>query len=100
MNTEKNNITKGEYKKALEAGKIYITGSKYTSNGWTQFKVWRLFKNKLIPIWVNCPYANEKNWDYRCVAFGTNRQLEIILSIGYELGLEFNEITQNYRLLF
>ena len=42
-------------------------------------------------------YYNDKDTNYKCVAWGTDRRLEIILSIGYALGLEFDEIKQNYK---
>ena len=91
-----NNITKTEYRQALEQSKIVIVGSKFTSNGWTEFQVYRIHKNELQPIEVpNAGYHKNFN-TYKCTAWGTSRELEIILAIGYELGLDFHEIKQRY----
>lgn len=90
-------ITKTQYKNALKTGRILIIGTKYTTNGWTSFRVFLIKDNNLIPIQVKAPYWNEKDWCYKCTAWGTDRRLEIILSIGYELGLKFHEIRQNYH---
>lgn len=91
-------ITKTQYKWALEARKIYIIGTKFTRNGWTEFKVYRLAHNQLEPVIVEkSPYWSKTAYAYKCTAWGTSRVLEIILSIGYTLGLEFNEIHQRYN---
>lgn len=46
-------------------------------------------------------YFFNRNSDYNfaCSAIWTSRPLEIVLSIGYSLWLQFNEIKQNYRVL-
>jgi hypothetical protein len=89
-------ITKEQYKKALEEYRILVSGTKYTRNGWTGFRVFEIRENKLIEINLDCSYKSKKDWGYSCSAWGTNRILEIILAIGYKLGLEFNEIKQNW----
>lgn len=92
-------MTKLQYKKALEQGKIIIIGCKFTANGWTGFKVFRVNKNQIEPVIIKTAYWSEKGGYYKCNAWGTDRRLEIILSIGYQLGLKFNEIRQNYKWL-
>ena len=91
------NITKKQFKTALEKRRIYIVGCKYTSNGWTGFNIYQLKNNSLIPVIVEkCPYYKTSKGYYHCSTWGTNRGLEIILEIGYTLGLKFEEIKQNY----
>jgi dissimilatory sulfite reductase (desulfoviridin) alpha/beta subunit len=92
---------KKQYQKALEEGRIIIVGCKYSAkNGWVGFKVYEIYKNELVPIIEKeASYWNEKNGIYKCGAWGTDRRLEVILSIGYTLGLKFNEIKQNYKWL-
>lgn len=91
-------ITKDEYKKALEEKRILIHGCKYTRNGYTEFSVYEIKDNKLFDIDVPTASYHAKNCFnlYKCSAWGTSRTLEIILAIGYELGLRFDEIKQNY----
>lgn len=94
-------MTKQQYKKALQERRIMIVGTKMTRNGWTEFDVYELLKrpnkygSRMERVEVDCAYSME-NGGYKCVAWGTSRTLEIILSIGYKLGLDFNEIRQNY----
>lgn len=91
-------MTKEQYKQALEDGRILIVGTRFTKNGWVEFKAYEIVDNKLCPIMIEkSAYWNKNNYNYRCLAWGTDRRLEIILSIGYNLGLTFHEIKQNYR---
>lgn len=98
-------VTKQEFKRALEDRKVLIVGTKYTTNGWTEFRVYIIEKSKagLTPfkqvLVEDAPYFNKKNWSYKCVAWGTDRRLEVILGIGYTLGLKFHEIRQTYEWL-
>lgn len=85
-------MTKEEYKKALEERRIFVVGSKYTRNGWTEFRVYEIKDNKIETVWVHSPYQNKKTGTYKCTAWGTSRVLEITLSIGYALGLKFDEM--------
>lgn len=92
------NITAKQYKKALEDRKVFIVGTKFTKSGWTQFRVYRIYNNQPQRIIVkDASYWNEKAHAYKCVAWGTDRRLEVILSIGYSLGLKFSDIRQNYH---
>ncbi len=96
-------MMKEDYKKALEEGRIYIVGTKFTRNGWTHFDVYEC-KNYgdtvgMERITVPSAYWRESTGDYACSAWGTSRTLEIILAIGYKLGLYFHDIKQNYRTL-
>lgn len=97
-------MNKQQYKEALKCGRIIIIGCKYTKNGWIGFKVyWIRNHGKLDRIdgtnIKNVGYWNEKEGYWKCGAIGTDRRLEIILSIGYALGLEFGDIRQNYQWL-
>ena len=89
------NITKEAYKKAIDERRIVVTGARHTSaNGWTAFRVYEVRDNKLYPIvCTESPYWSEKYRYYRCTAWGTNRVLEIFLSIGYVLKLNFHEMS-------
>ena len=99
------NITKNQFKKALEKGNVYVVPSKYTRNGWTEYRIYRMAHNKvigktdLLPVIVSDSQYHKEGNIYKCVAWGTNRVLEIILSIGEVLGLSFHEIAQNYQML-
>lgn len=91
-------ITKQQYKKALENRKIDIVGIKCTRNGWTEFRVYRQTPHGHEEVRVETsPYWSKTKQAYWCTAWGTSRTLEIILSIGYELGLDFSEIRQRYN---
>ncbi len=91
---------KKQYQKALEERRIVIVGVKYTKAGWTGFRVYEIHKNTLVPvIEEKASYWKDKKHFYECRAWGTDHRLEVILSIGYTLGLKFNEIRQNYQWL-
>ena len=94
----KSTITKKEYKKALKERRIYVVG---LNSAWTQFRVYVLRNGQLERIRVECSNNIEKDygWSYRVTGWGLNRVLELILNIGYALGLDFNEIKQNYTVL-
>jgi len=87
------NITSDEYKKTHQERRIFVAGAKYTKIGWTGFRVYILKDNTLKEVIVkDSPYWNQKDFMYKCGAIGTNRVLEITLSIGYALGLKFEDI--------
>ena len=88
------NITKEEYQKATQQRRIVFAGRKYTKDGWTHFMPY------IVPLHGNedgtelklviveeSSYWNKKTHDYQCNAWGSNRVLEVFLSIGYALGL-------------
>lgn len=86
-------ITKEAYKKAIEERRIFIVGTKYTRNGWTEFDVYEIRDNQLLRIVrPEAGYYNKKNYNYKCTAWGTSRALEIFLAIGHDLGLTFEEM--------
>jgi len=99
------NITKKDYQKALEKGEVVIVGNRYSQkNGWVGFNVYLIQKNQMIRIRPDdslkaLAYWDKKRGSFYCGAWGTDRRLEVILSIGYVLGLKFSEIRQNYRWL-
>ena len=90
------------YKKALEKGKVYIEGlNPGNRNGITKYNVYILNKDgskKYIKGYGG--YWSDNLDYYTCCVWGTSRPLEIILSIGYALGLNFSEIQQNYRIIY
>lgn len=93
-------INKEEFIKAMEEKRVFVTGAIYTKNGWTGFRVFYVAKEppfireitggslwrKMRGTW--CHYVG--------ALWGSSRVLEVILSVGRDLGLEFKEITQNY----
>ncbi len=99
------NMNKETYKKALQDGRVIIVGCKYSQkNGWTGFKVYLVTKKGTLERIDGSDikgvgYWNEKGGYFKCGAWGTDRRLEIILSIGYALGLQFKDIRQNYQWL-
>ena len=95
-------ITKTKFKNALESGRVYLsTEIQNSRNGITGYNVYvRDAKTGVMSkITGHSPYWSEKKWCYHCVAWGTSRPLEIILSIGYELGLDFHDIKQRWNYL-
>ncbi len=92
-------MTGKEFKKALEKYQIFVVGVQWTKNGWTGFRVYHNNGGAMLQITEKCQYWNEKKGFYQCRAWGTDRTLEIILSIGYALGLKFDEIRQSHRFL-
>lgn len=95
---------KTKFKRALERGDLLIVGTNCTRNGWTKFRVFIPEKRTnrpgfvLVPVQVpEAAYWSERLYSYKCTAWGTDRRLEVILKIGYALGLSFDEIKQNYK---
>jgi hypothetical protein len=92
-------ITKDDFKKALDEKRVIITGALLTRNGWTGYNVYIINQpGGNFPFTMlsgMSPYWSEKKRFYHIVAWGTNRTLEIILSIGENLGLSFGEIKQS-----
>lgn len=86
----------------LPDNKIIITGNTYTRNGWTGFNVY--LYDSTNPNWWRCrlielcPYWNKSRGEYKSNAWGTDRTLEVYLSIGYSLGLNFQEIKQSQKI--
>jgi len=91
-------ITKEQFKQALDEGRVIITGEMKTRNGWTGFNVYILELGSDRP-WYRLlnigPYWSEARRLHHCTAGGTSRALEIILGIGYRLGLKFDEMPQS-----
>ncbi|MDZ4246786.1 MAG: hypothetical protein U1D67_06690 [Dehalococcoidia bacterium] len=96
-------LTKEVYQAALEEGRVYITGQNSGRNGVTMYK---LYINKptsdspgLAQVRGIGNYWSQKKNCYWVTAWGTSRELEIILNVGYALGLQFHDIKQNWRSL-
>lgn len=98
---ESNWLSKTIYKNALKEGRVYLTVASQTSNGTTGYNLYILDKKTRYMKYVcghSCYWSNTKGY-YHVVAWGTSRPLEVILSVGYNLGLKFEEIRQNYRVI-
>ena len=98
-----NTTTAKRYAKALQERRVVIVGTKFTRNGWTQFRVFIIPKGlkdgseALCDVIVpEASYYNGRTRSYNCSAWGTDRRLEVILSIGYALGLSFSDMSQRY----
>lgn len=90
------NITAEEYKKALEERRVVLVG---TNDRGTYYDLYIIKNNELIPVrGIGSYWSKEKNC-YWVTAQGTSRPLEIILSVGYALGLSFRDIKQRYIVL-
>lgn len=94
-----NKIKKEKFKKALEENRVVVSGTKYNKNGWVGFRVFIQENSKLTEVDVECSYKSKKRLGYECSAWGTNRILEVILSIGAALGLEFHDIKQQWNFI-
>ena len=95
----KSDLTKRQFKTALEKGNVYMTEAMQTRNGTTGYNVYVMRSGKLHKVYGIGLYWNNSKGFYHCATFGTSRSLEIILDIGYSLGLEFDENRQNYRFI-
>lgn len=90
-------LTKTIYKNALKAGRVFLTSAKETRNGITGYNLYIIRKNRVWQVLGHSVYWSNPKRYYHVVAWGTSRTLEVILSVGYQLGLNFNEIKQNYN---
>jgi len=94
-------ITKTRFKNALESNRVFMTSEMQTRNGVTGYNVY--IKDAKGPtmrqLLGHSSYWSDTKRCYHCTAWGTSRPLEIILSIGYELGLKFNQIKQSWTFL-
>lgn len=87
-----------KYRQALRTGKINVVGVSSTRNGWVGFRLFTQDDSTQIVVKQSAYWSKSKGF-YHCVAWGTDRRLEVVLSVGYTLGLQFNEISQQYRWL-
>lgn len=87
-----------KYRHALKTGKLNVVGVSCTRNGWVGFRLFTADDNTQIVIKPATYWSNSKGF-YHCVAWGTDRRLEVVLSVGYALGLSFHDISQQYRWL-
>lgn len=92
-------ISKTIFKNALKKGNVYLTSEIRTRNGITGYNVYVRRGGRMLQLLGHSDYWSEAKRCYHCTAWGTSRPLEIILSIGYTLGLKFNEIKQNWSFL-
>ena len=92
-------ITKTKYKNALKSGRVFMTAAMQGRNGTTGYNVYikDAKGSAMRKLCGHSVYWSNKRRCYHCVAWGTSRPLEIILSIGYGLGLKFNDIKQNWN---
>lgn len=98
-------LTKTLFKNALKNNRVYMSAALQTRNGITGYNLYikrKTSKNVNGGMWSvlgHSPYWSDKKQFYHVTAWGTSRPLEIILSIGYELGLKFGDIRQNWTFL-
>ena len=101
-------LTKEVFKKALEEKRVYLTTELKTAKGITGYNVYildidhDLMEPKLKGmLWLcgHSPYWSNSKECYHCTAWGLSRPLEIILSIGYKLGLKFKEMPQTHQMI-
>ena len=88
------NITKEEF---LNADYYIFTINNITQNGITEWNLY-LLKNNDFKRVVGGSYWSESKNCYHISAWGLNRAWEILLQIGYSLGLKLEEINQNKML--
>lgn len=92
-------LTKEVYKKALENGNVVMTAANHGRNGITQYNLYISTPDGLCSVRGHSSYWSKAKQCYWVTCWGTSRPLEIILSVGYSLGLDFHEIKQNWRFL-
>lgn len=96
-------LTKSIYKRALKQGRVFMTANNHTRNGITEYNLYILNPTRemkgIRQVYGHSNYWNDKRQAYWVCAWGTSRPLEVILSIGYKLGLGFHDIEQNYKFL-
>ncbi|MFZ8801810.1 MAG: hypothetical protein ACO2PO_02270 [Candidatus Calescibacterium sp.] len=85
------NITKEEF---LGAKNYIFTIANITSQGITGWNFYLLNKNGTIKKVTGGRAWNAKKGYYHETAYGTDRKLEILLSIASELGLNFHDVKQ------
>ncbi len=98
-------ITKKIFQKALKERRVFLTSAMQTNNGTTGYNVYIVEcgnRGKNIDTkWLcgHSAYWSDSKECYHCTGWGMSRPLEIILSIGYSLGLKFDEIPQKHAML-
>lgn len=85
------NITKQEFLKAKE---YLFTCANKTSNGVTGYNFYLLDKKRNRKRVVGGDYWSGNKGYHWVTCWGTYRPLEILLSVGYKLGLKFHQIEQ------
>jgi hypothetical protein len=90
MKKEKLNITKEEF---LSADKYIFTSKMITKNGVTGWDFY-LLKNGEFKRVIGGKTWSDKKDCHRNTAWGVNRALDLLLAIGYDLGLKMEEIDQ------
>jgi hypothetical protein len=91
-NKKELNITKEEF---LRAKNYIFTIANMTKNGITGFNFYLLNEDGTIRRVIGGSAWNEKKGYYHKTALGTDRKLEILFSIAYDLGLNFHDVEQN-----
>lgn len=93
-------LTKEIYKKALEEGRVYMSANNHTRSGITQYNLYILNPTPditgMVQVCGHSNYWSDAKQVYWVCAWGTSRPLEVILSVGYKLGLKFEEIRQKW----
>ena len=93
-------ISKKKFKKALEEGRIVVTGTLFSRrNGWTGYKVWENTTSGLTEIKKACRYWDDEHQCYDILVVEASRPWEIILAIGNQLGLKCSEMRKRYKVL-
>lgn len=87
---------KVEYKEALQNRNVVVVGLNETNNGVTKYKL-LVNGNEIEGLGS---YWSDTNKCYHVTCIGTSRPLEIILTVVRSLGLKFDEIKQNYRVIY
>ena len=87
------NVSKKEF---LKAEQYIFTIANITKNGITGWNFYLYSKKGDYPFQrvAGGAYWNAKKGYYQINAWGTDRRLEILLSVGYSLGLDFHDIKQ------
>ena len=93
-------LTRAVYKRALETGKVYMVSNDKGS----QWKVYILRKGRNGRMYMAHVYGHSSLWSgrynaYHVTCIGMSRPLEIVLSIGYNLGMQEGDIRQNWTVL-
>jgi hypothetical protein len=91
-NKKELNITREEF---LKAKNYVFTIANITKNGITGWNFYLLNEDGTIKKVVGGSAWDEKKGYYHKTALGTDRKIEILSSVAYDLGLNFHNVNQN-----
>ena len=87
------------FKRKLREGNVYVVPCMYTKLGWVGYQVYIQHSDRIQCVREQGGLWSKKRNCYYTNTVESSRPLQVILSIGYALGLKFHDISQNYLVL-